>query len=269
MFCLLLSFGFLLIIYLFILWIWVHCCCLQTYLKRIIDGFVPPCGCWKFYLGPLVGQSVLLTSEQSLQPLGFVFEAGSLCVALTVLEPAILVRLWQIVSVTSKSRESEMHTHVIPELLLCYNWTQGAHSPVIKPRGNTWGECLWTSSLSCQSGEACGSLHASFPQRTPVSTVSYSCCKLWVGAHTYNPSTREEETHGISVSSRPVWSTYSERKESCNGSLRMNWTVRGSHPDLSDLTSHFCHCSPDYLKTSYDSHSAHRHRTQNRAAGIY
>jgi hypothetical protein len=34
----------------------------------IIDGCKPPCGCWKLNLGPLEEQSVLLTTEPSLQP---------------------------------------------------------------------------------------------------------------------------------------------------------------------------------------------------------
>jgi hypothetical protein len=35
----------------------------------IIDGREPPCGCWELNSGPLEEQSVLLTSEPSLQPL--------------------------------------------------------------------------------------------------------------------------------------------------------------------------------------------------------
>ena len=35
----------------FILFIWVHCCCLQTHQERasdpITDGCEPPCGCWE------------------------------------------------------------------------------------------------------------------------------------------------------------------------------------------------------------------------------
>jgi hypothetical protein len=34
----------------------------------ITDGFEPPCGCWDLNLGPLGEQSVLLTTEPSLQP---------------------------------------------------------------------------------------------------------------------------------------------------------------------------------------------------------
>jgi len=51
----------------------VHCSCLQTHQKRasdpIMDGCEPPCGCWDLNSGPLGEQSVLLTSEPSLQPL--------------------------------------------------------------------------------------------------------------------------------------------------------------------------------------------------------
>jgi len=39
----------------------------------ITDGCEPPCGCWELNLGPLEEQSVLLTAEPSLQPLGFHF----------------------------------------------------------------------------------------------------------------------------------------------------------------------------------------------------
>ena len=35
----------------------------------ILDGFEPPCGCWDLNSGPLEEQSVLLTTEPSLQPL--------------------------------------------------------------------------------------------------------------------------------------------------------------------------------------------------------
>jgi hypothetical protein len=35
----------------------------------ITDGCEPPCGCWKLNSGPLEEQSVLLTTEPSLQPL--------------------------------------------------------------------------------------------------------------------------------------------------------------------------------------------------------
>ena len=34
----------------------------------ITDGWEPPCGCWELNLGPLEEQSVLLTTEPSLQP---------------------------------------------------------------------------------------------------------------------------------------------------------------------------------------------------------
>ena len=57
---------------LFILFIWEPCSCLQTHQKRasdpITDGCEPPCGCWELNLHPLEDQSVLLTTEPSLQP---------------------------------------------------------------------------------------------------------------------------------------------------------------------------------------------------------
>jgi hypothetical protein len=50
----------------------VHCCCLQTHQKRasdlITDGCEPLCGCWELNSGPLEEQTVLLTTEPSLQP---------------------------------------------------------------------------------------------------------------------------------------------------------------------------------------------------------
>ena len=58
---------------LFIYLTWVHCGCLQTHQKRAsdlsTDGCEPPCGCWELNSGPLEEQSVLLTTEPSLQPL--------------------------------------------------------------------------------------------------------------------------------------------------------------------------------------------------------
>jgi hypothetical protein len=46
--------------------------CLQTHQKRasdlITDGCEPPCGSWELNSGPLEEQSVLLTTEPSLQP---------------------------------------------------------------------------------------------------------------------------------------------------------------------------------------------------------
>jgi len=55
----------------------VHCSCLQTHQKRasdpITDGCEPPCGCRELNSGPLEEQSVLLTTEPSLQPPGVVF----------------------------------------------------------------------------------------------------------------------------------------------------------------------------------------------------
>jgi len=57
---------------LFILYLLVHCCSLQTHQKRaldpITDGCEPSYGCWDLNSGPLEEQSVLLTTEPFLQP---------------------------------------------------------------------------------------------------------------------------------------------------------------------------------------------------------
>jgi hypothetical protein len=57
---------------LFILCIWVHFHCLQIHQKKVTEFITdicePPCGCWELNSGPLEEQSVLLTSEPSLQP---------------------------------------------------------------------------------------------------------------------------------------------------------------------------------------------------------
>jgi hypothetical protein len=42
----------------------------------IIDGCEPPCGCWELNSGPLEEQSVLLTTEPSLQPPKEVIKGG-------------------------------------------------------------------------------------------------------------------------------------------------------------------------------------------------
>ncbi|KAM7326927.1 hypothetical protein ACRRTK_013294 [Alexandromys fortis] len=67
--------------------------CIATGQKRapgiITDGCEPPCGCWELNSGPLEEQSVLLTSEPSLQPL-FVILRQDFSVALVpVLELAL------------------------------------------------------------------------------------------------------------------------------------------------------------------------------------
>ena len=50
-----------------------YCSCLQTHQKRawdsITDGCEPPGGCWELNSEPLEEQSMLLTTEPSLQPL--------------------------------------------------------------------------------------------------------------------------------------------------------------------------------------------------------
>jgi hypothetical protein len=66
----------------FIYFMWAHCHSLQTHQKRAsdpnTDGCEPPCGYWKLNSGPLEEQSVLLTAEPSLQPLGQTFKHRSL-----------------------------------------------------------------------------------------------------------------------------------------------------------------------------------------------
>jgi hypothetical protein len=58
---------------LFILCIGVYCSCLQTHQKRASDPITyacePPCCFWELNSGPLEEQSVLLTTESSLQPM--------------------------------------------------------------------------------------------------------------------------------------------------------------------------------------------------------
>jgi hypothetical protein len=53
------------------LFIIIHCSCLQMQQKRvsdlITDGCEPPCGCWDLNSVPPEEQSVLLTTEPSLQ----------------------------------------------------------------------------------------------------------------------------------------------------------------------------------------------------------
>ena len=43
-------------------------CSQKMALDPITDGCEPPCGCWEVNSGPLDEQSVLLSSEPSLQP---------------------------------------------------------------------------------------------------------------------------------------------------------------------------------------------------------
>jgi hypothetical protein len=49
-----------------------------THQKRasdpITDGCEPPCGCWELNSGPLEEQSVLLTTEPSIQPKKVIFK---------------------------------------------------------------------------------------------------------------------------------------------------------------------------------------------------
>jgi hypothetical protein len=50
---------------------YVHCGYTQRAPDLIADGCEPPYGCWDLNSGPSEEQSVLLTAEQSLQPLFF------------------------------------------------------------------------------------------------------------------------------------------------------------------------------------------------------
>jgi hypothetical protein len=45
----------------------------RNYSPNFTDGCEQPCGCWELNSGPLEEQSVLLTTEPSLQP-GIVFK---------------------------------------------------------------------------------------------------------------------------------------------------------------------------------------------------
>jgi hypothetical protein len=65
--------------------LFILCECTATlfrYNKRASDpitgGCEPPCGCWELNSGPLEEQSVLLTTEPSHQPCGFVFMSYTL-----------------------------------------------------------------------------------------------------------------------------------------------------------------------------------------------
>jgi hypothetical protein len=61
-----------LFIYYILLYVNIHCSCLQTPQKRasdlIADGCETPCGCWDLNSRPSEEQSVLFTAEPSLQP---------------------------------------------------------------------------------------------------------------------------------------------------------------------------------------------------------
>jgi hypothetical protein len=76
-FCFVFVLGFI-----YLLYVHEYCSCLQTHQKKasnpITDGCEPPCGGWELISGPLQEQSVLLTTEPSLQALvpgTFIFKA--------------------------------------------------------------------------------------------------------------------------------------------------------------------------------------------------
>jgi hypothetical protein len=70
---------------------------IQTHQERasdpITNGCEPPCGCWELNSGPLVEQSVLLTTEPYLQPY-FLFLRKYLSI-LNYLS-RILLRIWSV-----------------------------------------------------------------------------------------------------------------------------------------------------------------------------
>jgi hypothetical protein len=55
--------------------IYLYCSCTSDTPEEgiITDGCEPPCGCWDLNSGPSEKQSVLLTTEPSLQPFFFFF----------------------------------------------------------------------------------------------------------------------------------------------------------------------------------------------------
>ena len=56
--------------------------CMSVGQKRapdlITDGCEPPCGCWELNSGPLEEQTMLLTTESSLQPIPLLFKANEI-----------------------------------------------------------------------------------------------------------------------------------------------------------------------------------------------
>jgi hypothetical protein len=74
------SAGVAIFLNLFNYYIYIHCSCLQSHQKKlsnlITDGCEPPCGCWNLNSGPSEEQSVLLTTEPSLQPPGVAILSG-------------------------------------------------------------------------------------------------------------------------------------------------------------------------------------------------
>jgi hypothetical protein len=56
----------------------------QKSTSECIDGYEPPCGCWELNLGPLEAQSVLLTTELSLEALGMVSIGGMVFIVFVI-----------------------------------------------------------------------------------------------------------------------------------------------------------------------------------------
>jgi hypothetical protein len=59
-------------------------------LGPITDGCEPPCGCWELNSGPLEEQSVLLTTEPSLQPPSLAFLIMRFLWFLNLVQPVLL-----------------------------------------------------------------------------------------------------------------------------------------------------------------------------------
>jgi hypothetical protein len=64
----------------------------------ITDGCEPPCGCWDLNLGLSEEQSVLLTTEPSLQPPEYFFKTLILCVR---------VFCWRVYQYRGQKREAD------------------------------------------------------------------------------------------------------------------------------------------------------------------
>ena len=67
---------------------YVNGACQNKALDPITDGCEPPCGCWELNSGPLEEQSVLLTTELSLQPPTFFF-LPTICMYRWLINPFI------------------------------------------------------------------------------------------------------------------------------------------------------------------------------------
>jgi hypothetical protein len=227
------------------LWIWVNCCCLQT----------PEVGhrwFWFFMwllgieLGTSEEQPAFLTPESSLQPLGFVFEAGPHSVTITVLETALLGRVCQMVNVTIRTRLSENHTLVISTLLSCYNWTQ-----------------LWYSMETTQGVSVSPLLFYSYNLVNPVATYmllslrqsqspeSHRAPVNWAwGLTSIIPGLGRKRLMDLCEFHASLVYTATQKGDQ-KGSLMITWLTRSSHLALSNYTSHFSQYLLDPLRTLF------------------